>query len=445
MTWNMSLKLRLNLMITMLLLLMMAIGAWTVVKNAREDVRAELDSTAKLALYLLDAEVSRYSEVQSRSKQPFRLQSLSDLRHLKLEFFDAQGALADSNVYAPHAGNVEMPPAWFIRVMDLSSAQWQSTRRVIMVNGRIIGELVITPDPSYELAEVWSDAKDTFALALFFFVAVNIMVYWAVDRALRPVEHILEALNELELGNLGARLPAFKLSELHRISDKFNLMASKLQDSVRRNHLLAQQLISAQEDERKNLARELHDEIGQSLTAINADATAILNNDHGDSAIKASASAIVDVARHVVAIVRDMLEHLRPDTLKLGLDIALHELVDAWRQRNARVETNLVLADDLGQLGELAPITVYRIVQECLTNVTRHAQAQRVGIHVALRKDCVEVSVRDDGKGFDQATRVSGFGLAGMRERVEGLGGSFMIETSPNQGTHILALVPVSN
>ena len=445
MTWNMSLKLRLNLMITMLLLLMMAIGAWTVVKNAREDVRAELDSTAKLALYLLDAEVSRYSEVQPRSKQPFRLQSLSDLRHLKLEFFDAQGTLADSNVYAPHAGNVEMPPAWFIRVMDLSAEHWQSTRRVIMVNGRIIGELVITPDPSYELAEVWSDAKDTFALALFFFVAVNIMVYWAVDRALRPVEHILEALNELEVGNLGARLPAFKLSELRRISDKFNLMASKLQDSVRRNHLLAQQLISAQEDERKNLARELHDEIGQSLTAINADATAILNNDHGDSAIKASAGAIVDVARHVVAIVRDMLEHLRPDTLKLGLDIALHELVDAWRLRHTRIETNLELADDLGQLGELAPITVYRIVQECLTNVTRHAQAQRVGIHVALRKDCVEVSVRDDGKGFDQATRVSGFGLAGMRERVEGLGGSFRIETSPNQGTHILARVPVSN
>ncbi|MEZ0232218.1 MAG: histidine kinase [Methylophilaceae bacterium] len=442
----MSLKLRLNLMITLLLLLMMGIGGISMVMNAREDVRAELESTSKLALYLLDAEVSRYAENPSRSiqSQPFRLQSLSDLRHLRLEFYDADGHLNDTNARPEHEEKLDLPPAWFTTAMGLAPvSEWKQSRRVIMVNGQVIGEMVITPDPSYELAEIWSDTQSTLALAIFFFIAVNIMVYWAVDRALRPVEHILDALSQLELGNLRARLPVFKLPELTRISDKFNLMANKLEDSIRRNHLLAQQLISAQEDERKNLARDLHDEIGQSLTAINADASAILNNDVSNHAIKASAGAIVDVARHVVAIVRDMLEHLRPDTLKLGLNIALNDLVDSWKQRNTNIQTTLTLSHHLDDLGELAPITVYRLIQECLTNVTRHSAAHHLDIQVDRDQQGLLVTVIDDGCGFEQDKLVTGFGLAGMRERVEGLGGAFNLESSLDKGTRIVAKVPV--
>jgi len=452
----MNLKLRLNLIITLLLAIVMMIGAVFMVHNAREDVRAEVESTTVLALHLLDAEISQYAydyqwlnngtqQWLNRGTQApdsvFRLKSLDNVRHLRIEFFDAGGNLRESN-HVSQPVHEHTPPAWFLGIMNVVSPLMQPTHRPIVVNNRKLGELVITPDPSYEIAEIWNDILSLLMLVAVFFVVVNAMVYWAVARALRPVDRILVALTQLEQGQWEARLPSFTLPELSSISAKFNAMANTLQRSISNNHKLTQQLITLQEEERKTLARDLHDEIGQHLTAIHVDASAVLKAKSIDEA-RTSAVAIGEVSRQMMDIVHDMLQRLRPVVLEeLGLEAALRELADSWQQRNS-VRAGISIQGRLHGLEDTLMITVYRMVQECLTNVTRHAHASQVAISVDCSAHALLLSVTDDGKGFAPG-KSTGFGLAGMRERVEALGGKFELHAAPGKGVSVQVYLPVT-
>lgn len=447
----MSLKLRLNLIITALLFVMMFIGAWFMLSNARENVRAEIESTANLALHLLDAEIFSFAEtpIGGMEATPFRLKSLSHVRHLRIEFYDVRGNLRDSNAAVSKDDEMQTTPWWFEDLMTKMSSPWAQTRRAVLFGARVIGELVVTPDPSYEIAEIWSDVKDLLGLAFVFFIAVNILVYWAVGSALRPVTNILLALESLEHGKLDTRLPTFKLSELARISIKFNRMAETLQQSIHRNLGLSKQIISLQEKERKSLARDLHDEVGQSITAIHVDAQAIVNSELNTTSAKAnakqSATAILLVAEQMMDMTHKILERLRPDALdKLGLSVALNELVSSWRPRLNGAVCVIKISGELNGLSEVVSVTVYRVVQECLTNIARYAAANRVTIGVLQEDDTIVVMVEDDGRGFDTADLTNGFGLAGMRERIEGLGGEFELDSAQGRGTHVVARLPIS-
>jgi len=275
-----------------------------------------------------------------------------------------------------------------------------------------------------------------------FFVVVNAMIYWAVGRALRPVNRVLVALSELEQGNLDSRLPSFTLPELTGISSKFNAMAETLQNSIKSNHQLTQQMISLQEDERKSLARDLHDEVGQHLTAIHIDASTIL---HAKTIADAreSAKAIDVVARQMMNIVHGMLQRLRPGSLdELGLKAALQDLIDTWLQRNSSVTADVSLLGDFVGVDETVAIAIYRIVQECLTNIARHSDANKVIVTLHRKSDDLILSVEDNGKGFDPRLVSSGFGVAGMRERVQGLGGHFELNSRVGFGVQIQASLP---
>ena len=447
---KMNLKIRINLIITLLLALVLILGAVMMIDNAREDIRAEVDSTTVLALHLLDAEVLHYNSDytwanpdQKNKVDIFRLQSLDNVRHLRIEFFDSFGRLRDSN-RPPTGHGTNSPPDWFEKLMSKVSTSLKATHRPIIVNNRILGELVVTPDPSYEIAEIWHDTIGLLTLGFVFFLLLNGMVYWAVDRALRPLSNILNALTELEHGHLNARLPAFSLPELSNISSKFNAMAQTLENSTLNNHRLTQQIIRLQEDERKNIAHDLHDEIGQHLTAIHIDASAILKAKNIAEAHD-SATAISSVARQMMEIVREMLQRLRPAILdELGLQASLHELIDNWRQRNRGVSVSINISSQLNNLNETIAITAYRIVQECLTNITKHSNARLVTIKVEHQAELLKLSVKDSGQGFDPLQIAKGFGLAGMRERVEGLGGSFQLIADLGSGVMIEVSLPIN-
>jgi two-component system sensor histidine kinase UhpB len=316
--------------------------------------------------------------------------------------------------------------------------------RPIIINSRVLGELVITPDPSYEIAEIWHDTFGLIGLGILFFILVNGLVYWAVSSALRPLTKIFNALTELEMGNLAARLPIFSLPELSLISHKFNAMAQTLQNSISNNHRLSQQLIRLQEDERKHLAHDLHDEIGQHLTAINIDAGAILKANNLKSA-HASAMAITQIATQMMQIVREMLHRLRPASLEeMGLRTALLELIDNWRERNRGVNTSITISDYLTEIHETVGITAYRVVQECLTNISKHADTRFVIIKVEAIQDEIKILIEDHGRGFQQDINSTGLGLAGMKERVEGLGGFFDLSSERGVGTKIHVRLPLN-
>jgi signal transduction histidine kinase len=207
------------------------------------------------------------------------------------------------------------------------------------------------------------------------------------------------------------------------------------------------------EEERRAIARELHDELGQCVTAIKSIGTAIANR-AGESApeVRDNANTIVSVASHIYDIVHGLIRRLRPSGLDhLGLGETLRDAVANWSRSHPYVHWNLALSGDLEGLGEAVNITVYRIVQEALTNVVRHAEATRAEISVSRERiepsgEAVAVCIRDNGKGIGPAGAQANtqFGLTGIRERVQALGGSFEISGAPGQGVTARALIPLA-
>ncbi|MET0964622.1 MAG: ATP-binding protein [Noviherbaspirillum sp.] len=212
------------------------------------------------------------------------------------------------------------------------------------------------------------------------------------------------------------------------------------------NRDLARQLILAQESERRALARELHDEVGQNCTAIRADATYILNARPGDGAgVLASARRIAGTSEALYGLVNEMLRRLRPMTLdSLGLAPALQELCENWEEQTG-VECGFFPCAIPEDLDDPTSIALFRLVQEGLTNVARHARAGRVRVELR-RSDCnrrLLLSIEDDGCGMDTGQRMhAGFGLTGMRERVAGLQGRLQLSSSPGNGTRIDVTLP---
>jgi two-component system, NarL family, sensor histidine kinase UhpB len=405
---------------------------------------AEVDSSTNLVIHLLDAEIAHYmtdfgwlNHSENGQTNLFRLDELTNIRHLKVDFFDMNGRLRESNRSTRLVPTGEEPPAWFVRLLDISSVLNEPKRKNIILNGRFIGELVITPDPSFELREIWDDTSGLLAIVGLFGLSVLLFVYWTVRATFKPVKQIIHGLNQIERGEYQSRLPGFEQIELSEISDKFNSMASTLEQSIRNNHRLTQQIIHLQEEERKKLARDLHDEIGQYLTAVHVDASALVAAKKL-SVARESAQAIAQITRQMMVTIQDILARLRPRVLdELGLSLALAELIHHWHDRNRGIMVVNAISNHLSQHDESVSVTVYRILQECLTNISKHAAATRVTIEVTEDEQGLSLMVEDDGRGFDTSLQSRGYGLAGMQERVEGLMGSMKISSTPGHGTRI--------
>jgi two-component system, NarL family, sensor histidine kinase UhpB len=447
-----SLKLRLILIINAVLLLILILGGVLAIDTAKKNVRAEVASSEKLALYLFDMGVlknPKYYSIESEFK-PLNLQSLVHMRHLKIEFFNLEGKLVDSNVSETHTIAIDQAPNWFVNFMGLFSEPWEPKRLIVDILGQPKGAIVITPDPSYEFGEIWNQFTGVFYLAGAFFVLTNILVAWIVFRALSPVEFILKALTELELGNLKVKMPYLKTSELSAISSKFNHMVKTLRLSIEQNHELSRKLIRIQEEERKSLARDLHDEFGQSLTAIHADAAvlkALANKDYPK--IKPSVHAISDLSKHLMNLVGGMLSRLKVGVLhELGLEEGLKDLLNTWQLRHPKINLHYQInLKALPKINETVSITSYRIIQECLTNISRHAKAKHVEIEIQLIKKnasskMIDIHVKDDGIGLSKSHR-DGFGLSGMRERIHEVNGIIKIVSEVNQGVSLHIQLPL--
>jgi glucose-6-phosphate-specific signal transduction histidine kinase len=213
-----------------------------------------------------------------------------------------------------------------------------------------------------------------------------------------------------------------------------------------------------QENERRHLARELHDELGQCIAAIQADAEIISEfATRCDSRLVKSAQAIKDISARIYEFVHSTMLRLRPGILDdLGLAETLREEVGAWRLRHPDTDCTLAINTDLDGLDEQTNITIYRIVQECLTNIAKHANARSVTIEIdrvdaplpgdadTLPVPALRLSIRDDGVGMDPKVRGRGLGLIGMRERAGVLGGMLGIQTARGQGMTLVVTLPLN-
>ena len=229
-------------------------------------------------------------------------------------------------------------------------------------------------------------------------------VYVALASALRPTRIIRAGLQQLAANDLSARLPRFDLAELSAISDVFNALAETLQTTLAERNALTRKLIAVQDEERRHLARELHDEFGQSLTAIAAQAAAASHT------AERECPALLDECRGISRNTAGMMETLRgalvrlrpPDVEELGLTVSLESLVASWNSVE-RGRTRFEIAAT-GRVDDLPPTvcaSLYRIAQEAITNAAKHAQAQRVQLHLEAGQDEIVLSVADDGGSTD--------------------------------------------
>jgi glucose-6-phosphate-specific signal transduction histidine kinase len=226
---------------------------------------------------------------------------------------------------------------------------------------------------------------------------------------------------------------------------------TQLREALAQNRELAHAGVRMQEEERRSLARELHDELGQCLNAIKLDAVCLKDGGARERAqVDSSAAAIIDVTDHLEGVVRNMLRRLRPPGLdELGLPAALENCVDGWRRRLPAVEFTISVEGDIGPLDEATNITLYRLVQEGLTNVAKHARASRVDI-VLQRGDATPVgaaavvlTVQDNGDALCRRAAEDGLGIVGMRERVEALAGRFDLDEAGGSGFGFAAWLPI--
>lgn len=223
---------------------------------------------------------------------------------------------------------------------------------------------------------------------------------------------------------------------------------ARLAETLVEKNRLAARFIDTQEAERRNLARELHDELGQYLNAIKLDATAIARHAR-EPLQQRHAQTITESIDRVHRVVQSMIRRFRPVALdELGLSAALESNIAHWQQRMPGTELRLGVTGDLGSCGEQVNLAIYRMVQEALTNISRHARAQRVDVRLARRaapRDEVCLLIEDDGVGTDLHERGTGLGLVGMRERAELLGGTFDVSSQPGHGFRLAAVLPVGD
>ena len=567
----MSLRVRFNLLITALLLMLMVAVGYVVIKGMRISTEESVEAAVRVTVQLLDNVIisSRQNPEWGYTHDVMHtfLQSLGHVRSSEIFLYDSHGELMYQSPPSTYRAN-ETPPRWFARMVEPAPE---------VVSRRIrFGMLVVASDAAGAIRESWASFKSLLWIEFVFFVLLNGLIYWMLGRWLRPANDILNAISEVEQGNLEVRLPRFRVPEFSRIAQNFNLMGESLRERTEENRRLA--LIVRQaadaimihdlngnisfwnpaaqrmfgyatedilgrsasllvppgheseiernmativansqvdlydtqrvtrdgrlldvsltaapltdpktgeiigeicsmrditerkqaeetarkleenrqlthliqrhiEDERRSLARELHDELGQYVTAIKTFAVAIANKTRTEMpGIEASAQTIVSAANHIYDGMHNIIRHLRPGSLdNLGLSEALRDAVAGWQAQNPNVTFTLELHGKLDLLGESLNINLYRIVQEAVTNALRHAQADRIEISLSRHENgTLTLLIKDNGIGMSMCNvdQSRHFGLLGMRERTQALYGSFSIDSLPEQGSTIMVTIP---
>ncbi|MDD1623655.1 MAG: sensor histidine kinase, partial [Methylococcaceae bacterium] len=293
----------------------------------------------------------------------------------------------------------------------------------------------------------WENIRSLLGLSVMTVLAVCLLVYLSISRALQPARIIIAGLESMEKGNLACRLPAFELIEWQRTATAINQLAASQQQLLAERHKLAVKLINLQEEERRYLARELHDEFGQCLAAINAVAASIAQTaEQQCPALVDEADHISRITRHMMASVRELLRRLRPAELdELGFAAGLNSLISGWNARNGgKIHYHLSITGDCALLPEPLTVTLFRITQECLTNIAKHSAAANAKVILEITTDAVTLTVKDDGIATELPfTEGQGIGLLGIRERVAALYGRLTLAIAQPHGLIIEVWLPI--
>jgi two-component system sensor histidine kinase UhpB len=433
-------------------------GAVMVIR-ARSSTRVEIAASMELSQLLVrEAVTLMQQEIPAERfltdlSSPLRL-----VRHVRIVVKDVAGNLLPMRplVSSPDPEPDVRAPPWFAALIAPPTATLDVP---VIVNDQRIGTVKIVAEPRDEIAEAWGNTVALGTVASVVNLVVIIILYVLFGRVLNPLTGVAQGLADLERRNYKVRLPPPKL-QVATITDRFNALAHALDAARTENAALNHRLITAQDDERKRTALELHDEVGPSLFGLKANAGSIASAVAGlpdavGGKLKVLVRDSLTIIEHLQAINRSMLNRLRP--MALG-HVPLKDILSELVQGRARQQPQTVFTFSAVRLersyGEAIDLTIYRCVQESLTNVVRHAQAKEVNVAVCEAPDKSQageehpmqltLTVRDNGCGIDPTTP-TGFGIRGMQERVQALGGGYKVESEAGRGTCVRISIPLDH
>jgi len=435
----MSLRYQIILRILLISICILFIGGSISVWQARKAVSNEVDSSIGLALELI--KIGTGTTKMHKAEWVRSLSSLEQARHLKIQLKADNGELI--NLIQPSeskAERSETPPDWFIHLVESEypKAEYQVET---FSNNKLI--LLIQANPLDEISEVWDETVALFMTLLLLISLTFLSIHLVFSKTLLAIQSIVEHLKGIEEGNYKNKLPSFSTQEYADIASAINHMTDVLGSTQQQNRTLTQHSLEIQEEERRRLSQELHDEFGQSLTAIKV--MAVTAAHEKSDTVKITAS-ITDICDHLITVVRSMMKQLHPLILtELGLKATLEDIVNQWESRNNLISFTLHCDSEVDSLERTVVIQIFRVIQESLTNIIRHADASHVTINLELKEnpDRLELLIIDDGQGCELAKTTSGFGLLGMEERIKLLGGRFKIQSQIKQGTQIDVKIPL--
>ncbi|MFZ2650782.1 MAG: HAMP domain-containing protein [Burkholderiaceae bacterium] len=446
----MTLRLKINLIVSALTVLFTAAVITLQLRSLRDSVLEEVVAANRVASQLLNRTVWRYAAQGTPAMLAF-LQGVGRIRSNDITLLDAQGQELYRSPPSPYKQGRDAP-AWFEALI----APPPSQQSIEFPDGK----LEVRANASRAALDAWDYAVDLAGGALLLLLAVNAWVFWLVGRAVRPLGQIVGALNQLQAGRFDVVLPLLPGSEAGAIGAAFNRMVAQLRDHIeteRRAVRAEIQLSDSRElthwidrhieAERRAIARELHDELGQSVTAVRSLALSIAQRVGAtDAQSEQAARVIADEASRLYDAMHGIIPRLTPLVLdNFGLAEALSDLVE--RTRRSQPELTITLHVELGASGLPAEValTLYRAAQEGLTNALRHGQAHHVELDVGVNAQQVSLALRDDGRGLplEGAQRAGHYGLRWLSERVQSLRGDIRIEAAQPQGVVLRVRIPL--
>lgn len=447
----MSIQLRLNLAIALLSALGLICMIAFILLDAKPRMEVENASTMLLTETLVRSSLGPLKDASNPKEALARLvKELKHLRHVSV------GLASQTPLKGEKSDDMSVGSAWFSGEKNIPL---MPVRIPVQVRGELIDTIIVRPKPGDELAELWEAIARIFQWGVIISAVTLALTWFIINRSLRPIHALRNAMGRMEAGDFDLRVEEAGPPEIKSICGSLNGLAAALQKARQQNRTLTARMIMIQDQERRDIARELHDELGPYLFSMRTDGALLgreLEKAMPDGArLRRLNDQIVGQLDLLQQTNRRVLERLTPPGLsELGLIGALQAMVQMWRRSKGDVGLDLAVDGPLDNLDETTRLTVYRIVQEGLTNAFRHSGASNIRAVVVwnpcetkldeedhITHGTVEISISDNGIGRPRNSK-EGFGLRAMRERVTALSGRFTISSDDETGTSLRAKLP---
>jgi two-component system sensor histidine kinase UhpB len=439
----------LSQLLIVVLSLIVLIGAAAIIQNERLTIQLDMQQRLQMLLLILKADSASLQTtiVNEHNNLPL-VALLASQQAMSIQISNVLNGQSVLTVAADNDSSIQAD--WLEAMLSVKPLSWDKQLILPMFSPAVQQQLVLQVNPRYNHALVRQRLQIFLALMftmIAFIGAATLNMLSSLKRALRRVQ---DSIFNIQRGNYSTRLSAFPFGELNDISTTYNSAMDRLETVRQENRTLAERLLQVQENERQMLAQELHDELGQSISGIKVMCVSMSATATADNQSKLK--LVTDICDHLYTVVRELMRELRPTVLdELGLKTALEEIVETWQQRHPGMEIILNCDNSVDACSDTLRINLYRIVQESLTNIVKYAQAQHVTISLTesfnrskpwIANTFVHLDIVDDGKGFDTTAKRLGFGLIGIRERVNSMAGSMQLNSALEQGTSISIQIP---